>query len=786
MTTPILKITEASNGQVDQYLTYNEALRALESSTNNFYVVDMSAGNVTLTDAANVDPALNYIFSRNQVFRTSGNTVARVLTVPQSKRLFVVQNGGTFAVTVKRGTTEISINAGISTIFYCDGTANGLSAVSAGSGGVGGVASIATIADFASLETVPGRLFALQSISGSLGDNGGIFESVAGSAASDGINRTPTATPGVYVQRLTNFVETVKSVPNITALKALTNIFDGQVFLVREYNSGSGLGGGNFVFDAGGSGDDKGYIIPRTAGGVFRRITGSRTIEDYGYTGGALTTNQIIAAIGSGNIDTLNLDLDVSDAFVNPIVVPEFVNFSGFKINGQSLWDASAREGVYANIPADFPVSPIFRAYISGGKVVTDFDPSIYDASVNGSGDITYYVDPVSGSNSNDGLTEATPVRDIPNVFLKENASGLSPRSVVILGKPGDYNRNACWGETVNLPNYDVTLKPWGEGRISMWYGTNGTSFSAGASGTYTATHSVLSTVVDKAHKNQYGDYLVLKKVSTQAACEAEEGTYYWNSGTNALVVHLLAGRAPDTDLWLMLSAGQFGSTTASYSIYCENVDFFGGADSCYFRAQTAAYDIDVCLVNCRARYGSGNGFNTFGARQFISVDCEASYTTSDGFNYHSETELPRTRETLAIEINCRAFENGSPNTSPDSNDNASTGHDNCRILRYGTVGYATHGPVITDVNDCQSYNFYVRAGKSRATADNGDFVFSSVSSVGDGCKAWLDYCESMGGSDFSVMLGSTAEAWHRGSRFYPRISGARRLAKLDDVDFST
>lgn len=129
MTTPILKITEAANGQVDQYLTYNDALRALESSTNNFYLVDMSAGDVTLTDAANANPALNYIFSRNQVFRTSGNTVARVLTVPQSKRLFMVQNSGTFALTVKRGTAEITVAATFSAIFYCDGTANGLIAI---------------------------------------------------------------------------------------------------------------------------------------------------------------------------------------------------------------------------------------------------------------------------------------------------------------------------------------------------------------------------------------------------------------------------------------------------------------------------------------------------------------------------------------------------------------------------------------------------------------------------------------------------------------------------------
>ena len=140
MTTPILKIPEAADGQVNQYLVLNEGLRALESAGNNFYVVDMSAGNVTLTD---VSPG--FVFSRNFLFKSDGNSVARTLTIPASKRLFSVQNGGSAALTVKLGTAEVSVPAGGAFLFYCDGTANGLAAIAGGGGGSEDTFATATV-----------------------------------------------------------------------------------------------------------------------------------------------------------------------------------------------------------------------------------------------------------------------------------------------------------------------------------------------------------------------------------------------------------------------------------------------------------------------------------------------------------------------------------------------------------------------------------------------------------------------------------------------------------------
>lgn len=117
MTTPILEIPEIANNSVNQYLTANEAFRALEAASNDFLSVDLSAGNVTLTTAQ---------FTRYGLFISSGNTVSRNVTVPASKRKFSFFNGGTFPVFVVRGTGSIQVPDGESVLISTDGTTNGI------------------------------------------------------------------------------------------------------------------------------------------------------------------------------------------------------------------------------------------------------------------------------------------------------------------------------------------------------------------------------------------------------------------------------------------------------------------------------------------------------------------------------------------------------------------------------------------------------------------------------------------------------------------------------------
>jgi len=117
MATPILAITELASGQVDQFVVCNEMVRGLESATQDFLVVDLTAANATVS-AAN--------FKKYFMFRCSGHTVARDLTVQASKRFFCVHNEGTATLSIKLGTTTLTLATTLSGFYYCDGTANGL------------------------------------------------------------------------------------------------------------------------------------------------------------------------------------------------------------------------------------------------------------------------------------------------------------------------------------------------------------------------------------------------------------------------------------------------------------------------------------------------------------------------------------------------------------------------------------------------------------------------------------------------------------------------------------
>lgn len=130
MTTDILKIPEAADGSVNQYLILNEGLRSLEAASNDFYTISLSGGNATIPV---VPPQL--IFYRYFMFVTEGNSVSRVLTIPQSKRMFAVRNGGSAELTVRRGTVDIAVASGQTFLFYADGSANGLVAIAGGGGG---------------------------------------------------------------------------------------------------------------------------------------------------------------------------------------------------------------------------------------------------------------------------------------------------------------------------------------------------------------------------------------------------------------------------------------------------------------------------------------------------------------------------------------------------------------------------------------------------------------------------------------------------------------------------
>ena len=121
MTTPILRITEVSNGQIDQYLTVNEAMRIMEAASDGFLAVNLSSTDATITNVAPDFEMLRY-----KTFAAEGNTVARSITLSANQRSFNVDNRGSAALDVIIGSTTVSVPAGDMYAFYADGTADGL------------------------------------------------------------------------------------------------------------------------------------------------------------------------------------------------------------------------------------------------------------------------------------------------------------------------------------------------------------------------------------------------------------------------------------------------------------------------------------------------------------------------------------------------------------------------------------------------------------------------------------------------------------------------------------
>lgn len=133
-----LDITQVSASQNQKEVTINDAIGALDAALTEGLTVDFTSGNVTLTDAQ---------FRGNIAFIASNMAAGRTLTVPEIKRLFIVNNpDASESLDVIRGTTTITVDTETTTLFYTDGTANGLLSIAGGGGGGG---------DFVSLTDTP-------------------------------------------------------------------------------------------------------------------------------------------------------------------------------------------------------------------------------------------------------------------------------------------------------------------------------------------------------------------------------------------------------------------------------------------------------------------------------------------------------------------------------------------------------------------------------------------------------------------------------------------------------
>lgn len=116
-----LALSQVGSNQTQKEVTINDKGGQLDAAITENLAVDMSGGNVTLTDLQ---------FRRNITFRCSGQTAARDLTISTTnveRGLFcVVNEDTTYDVNVKKGSTSIAVPPEATAIFSTDGTTDDL------------------------------------------------------------------------------------------------------------------------------------------------------------------------------------------------------------------------------------------------------------------------------------------------------------------------------------------------------------------------------------------------------------------------------------------------------------------------------------------------------------------------------------------------------------------------------------------------------------------------------------------------------------------------------------
>lgn len=549
-------------------------------------------------------------------------------------------------------------------------------------------------------------------------------------------------------------------------------------YLIKGYYAGSDVGGGEFYWDSASTDTANIGTILGTGTGRFLRSGKDVALSDFGLSDAAKPIASTIAAINSGLADVFDIDVTNGGA-TSAFICPNDPDTRNFKINGTSVF-SSVQGGSVAQVPPEFKVKPLLGAtYTGGGRVSTAYDVSEkFDIEVLCAGSIKYYyVDPVNGTSGGTG-TELDPMDRPSRAVAAEISSPSDEDAFIIYAKAFNYDQagHLCAFPAGLVKPYAV--KPWGAGRVRMlqgyWAGSR--SWTDQGGGVWSSAISSSCSVFDEANRNEKGDPTLYVRVADQASLFS--GSWAQVGGT--IYVQTIDGLAPSLSIGIgRLIQNNIATGNQPMDIYFENVDFLGGSIGAGFRVSDFETNkVRLAAKNCEFSFSNGNGLEVYGHDLCITQNCIARYNLLDGFNYHSNTGSLLS-ESLGIEINGLAYQNGQPWSGSQNINNGTTGHDKCVMMRYGFVAFDNQGPNIVDVNDCWSYNFGCVAYDSRRadSADKADFDFSGAAGT-DGAKAWLDCCSTRRGTSlYSITASSDCAVFIRNCNLHPSFFGLAKIA---------
>lgn len=384
-------------------------------------------------------------------------------------------------------------------------------------------------------------------------------------------------------------------------------------------------------------------------------------------------------------------------------------------------------KGQECQVPSGFDWTPPIKVFRRGNRYTTNYRAEDWIPTTTAK----LYVASTGNDTTGTG-TEANPYRSIKKAIT----SMVAATEILVKGGSGAtgfYNRLNGWGSTAS-PAFNFVVRAY-DGDVICSTAWEGGTWTLTTSGTYSATRSTVGGVIDAAFLTSDGVPTRLTSVASQAACEAAPGTWYTNGTT--VYVHTQDGRSPDSNVRVLMaiSNGYFANDVVGY-VY--GINFEGAANGTFGSADASLTSASrIVLDTCKFTYGDTNGLRALGLGLCISRNCTQYGNLADGFNYHVGTT--NLLDVKAIEIDCTAYAIGDT-ADVSYNDNGSTAHEACRVVRINTTARNCVGPLFAEIDTSKSWNLGCTATTSLAVG-----VQNSGFQASDTASQWMDGCTATG-----------------------------------------
>lgn len=405
-------------------------------------------------------------------------------------------------------------------------------------------------------------------------------------------------------------------------------------------------------------------------------------------------------------------------------------------------------------MPQGFAALPCNFVRRHDGKIYNDFNFSPYKTGT------VIYCDVATGNDTTGNGSVGTPYKTL-NKATQVAADGADG-AYLIKCKSVRFDRSFAQIERTYTGKTIAIVPDNAENKVIITSHSTGLSWTADGAGTWKATRSGVYSVFDLRYIDDYAVPIPFENKGTLAECQA--APYSWYTDNATVWIHTGDGLVPtDANIVVNVSNPLFEVTLLGGSkLYLENVMVLHGrsTQSCRVFGDLTGATVTGEFVTNGCKFAGGdlrktrdnavNAISVVSVKNTYHFNTIAAYGGEDGFNYHYEAvPTAQKRSCLAIEYNCASYENGkfsSTNTS-----NCTTSHDSANILRIGTIGYSSKGPICADVNGCYSVmiDCHMRDSLASIASQKAAYQFNQDGTTGG--KAVLINCDGGGDDTYSV-----------------------------------